>query len=63
MKITNTYQERESKKEKYSELSEEEKNIKRDYGKKKDIITCLKKIKKRLKQYHKSYREARKQPS
>ena len=32
-------------KNKYRELSEEEKNIKREYGKK-DIITCLKKIKK-----------------
>ena len=30
---------------KYRELSEEEKDIKREYGKK-DIITCLKKIKK-----------------
>ena len=32
-------------KNKYRELSEEEKNIKREYGKK-DIITCLKKIRK-----------------
>ena len=32
-------------KNKYKELSEEEKTIKREYGKK-DIITCLKKIKK-----------------
>ena len=30
---------------KYRELSEEEKDIKREYGKK-DIITCLKKIRK-----------------
>ena len=36
---------REREKNKYRELSEEEKNIKREYGKK-DIITCLKKIKK-----------------
>ena len=34
---------RESK-NKYSELTEEEKNLKREYGKK-DIIICLKKIK------------------
>ena len=38
--------ERERAKNKYRELSEEEKNIKREYGKKKDIITCLKKIRK-----------------
>ena len=38
--------ERERAKSKYRELSEEEKNIKREYGKKKDTITCLKKIKK-----------------
>ena len=44
MKIKKNYYERESK-NKYRELSEEEKNIKREYGKK-DIITCLKKIKK-----------------
>ena len=37
--------ERERAKNKYRELSEEEKNINREYGKK-DIITCLKKIKK-----------------
>ena len=36
---------RQRAKNKYSELSEKEKNIKREYGKKKDIITCLKKIK------------------
>ena len=35
---------RERAKDKYRELSEEEKNIKREYGKK-DIITCLKKTK------------------
>ena len=28
-----------------------------------DIITCLKKKKKRLKEYQKNYREAKKQPS
>ena len=37
-------------KNKYRELSEEEKNIKREYGKT-DIIACLKKRKKRLKEY------------
>ena len=37
---------RESGKNKYRELSEEEKNIKREYGKKEDAITCLKKIRK-----------------
>ena len=36
---------RERTKNKYRELSKEEKNIKREYGKK-DIITCLKKIRK-----------------
>ena len=36
---------RERAKNKYRELSEEEKNINREYGKK-DIITCLKKIRK-----------------
>ena len=44
---------------KYGELSEEEKNIKGEYGKK-DIITCLKKRKKRLKKYQENYREAKK---
>ena len=39
---------RERAKTKYRELSEEEKNIKREYGKK-DIIKCLKKIKKKQK--------------
>ena len=37
--------ERERAKNKYRELSEEEKNIKGKYGKK-DIIACLKKIRK-----------------
>ena len=37
--------ERERAKNKYRELSEEEKHIKREYGKK-DIIACPKKIKK-----------------
>ena len=36
---------RERAKNKYRELSEVEKNMKREYGKK-DIITCLKKIRK-----------------
>ena len=55
--------ERERAKNKYRELSEEEKNIKREYGKKKDAITCLKKIKKRLKEYQKNYGEAKKHAS
>ena len=42
------YLERERGKNIYSELSEEEKNIKREYGKK-NIIACLKKIKKKIK--------------
>ena len=49
---------RERANNKYRELSEEEKNIKRGYGKK-DII-CLKKIKKKLKEYQKNYCEAEK---
>ena len=36
---------RERAKNKYRELSEDEKNIKREYGKR-DITTCLKKIRK-----------------
>ena len=36
---------RERAKNKYRKLSEEEKYIKREYGKK-DVITCLKKIRK-----------------
>ena len=40
--------ERERAKNEYRELSEEEKNIKREYGKK-DIITCLKIIRKNQK--------------
>ena len=44
---------RERAKNKYRKLSEEEKNLKREYGKKKDII------KKRLKEYQKKYREAK----
>ena len=34
---------REQAKDKYKNLSEEEKNIKREYGKKGDIIVCLRK--------------------
>ena len=52
---------REGSKSKYRELSEEKKNIKREYGKK-HIITCLKKIK-RLKEYQKNCREAKKRLS
>ena len=53
---------RERAKNKYRELSEEEKNIKREYGKK-DIITCLKKIRKKKKKYQKNYGEAKKHAS
>ena len=37
---------KERAKNKYRELSEDEKNIKREYGKIKDIIICLKNIRK-----------------
>ena len=53
--MTKNYIKRERAKNKYRELSKEEKNIKREYGKK-DIITCLKKIRKKLKEYQKNYR-------
>ena len=53
---------RERTKNKYRELSEAEKNIKREYGKK-DIIICLKKIRKILKKYQKNYPEAKKHAS
>ena len=46
--------------DKYINLSEEEKNKKREYGKKIDISICLKKRKKRLKEYQKNYCEAKK---
>ena len=51
---------RERAKNKYRELFEEEKYIKREYGKKL-ITTCVKK--KRLKEYQKKYREAKKRVS
>ena len=44
---------REKAKNKYRKLSEEEKNLKREYGKRKDIITCVKKIKKKTKRISK----------
>ena len=49
---------REQTRDQYRNLSEKEKNIKREYGKKTDTI-CLKK-KERLKEYQKNYREAKK---
>ena len=45
--------------DKYKNLSEEEKN-KKENMKKTDIVICLKKKKKRLKVYQKNYREAKK---
>ena len=53
--------ERERAKTKYRELSEEEKNLKIEYGKK--IYNMSKENKKRLKEYQKSYREAKKHAS
>ena len=53
---------KERAKNKYRELSEEEKNIKRDYGKKRYHSMSEENIK-RLKEYQKNYREARKQRS
>ena len=50
----------EQARDKKRNLSEEEKNKKREYGEKKDTIICLKKIKQRLKEYQKNYREAKK---
>ena len=51
---------REQPRDKYRNLSEEGKNKKRQYGKKTYIAICLKKIKQRLKEYQKNYREAKK---
>ena len=50
---------REHARYKYRNLSEEEKNKKRENGKNRSAI-CLKKKKKRLKEYQKNYREAKK---
>ena len=50
---------REQARDKYRNLSEEEKN-KKEYEKKIDISICLKKRKKRLKEYQKNYCEAKK---
>ena len=46
-------------KNKYREVSEEEKNIKREYGKK----NMSEEKKKRLKEYQKNYRETKKRVS
>ena len=62
MKITENYQETERAKNKYRELSEEEKNIKREYGRNRyhDMSEENKKI---LKEYQENYYEAKKQAS
>ena len=44
---------RQQARDKYRNLSEEEKNKKRKYGKKADTKICLKKQKRRLKEYQK----------
>ena len=49
---------REQARDKYRNLSEEEKNKKRDYGK--NTYRNLSEEKKRLKEYQKNYREAKK---
>ena len=54
--------ERERAKNKYRELSEEEKNIKRGYGKKR-YHNMSEENKKKLKEYQKHYREAKKHDS
>ena len=58
MKITKIIKRAENK---YRELSEEEKNIKREYGKKR--YNMSEENKKRLKEYQKNYREANKRAS
>ena len=50
---------REQARDKYRNLSEEEEEKKENMGKI-DISICLKKRKKRLKEYQKNYREAKK---
>ena len=50
---------REQARDKYRNLSEEEKNKKRDYGKYRYLNMSEEKIK-RLKEYQKNYREAQK---
>ena len=52
---------REQARDKYRNLSEEEK-IKKENRVKIDVTTCLKKKKQRLKEYQKNYREAKKSP-
>ena len=54
--------EREREKNKYRDLSEEEKNIKREYGKKR-CHNMSKETKKKLKEYQKNYRETKKYAS
>ena len=53
---------RDRAKNKYRELSEEEKNIKREYGKNR-YHSMSEEKKKRLKEYQKNYREAKKRVS
>ena len=62
MKITKNYEEREKAKNKYRELSEEEKNIKGEYRKKR-YYNMSEENKKKLKEYQKHYREAKKHAS
>ena len=62
MKITKNYYERERAKNKYRELSEEEKSIKREYGKKR-YHNMSEENKKKLKEYQKNYREAKEHAS
>ena len=45
--------------DKYRNLSEEEKEEKKENIEKLDILICLKKRKKRLKEYQKNYREVK----
>ena len=52
---------RERAKSKYRELSEEEKYIKRKFGR--NRYHNMSEVKKRLKEYQKNYRETRKHPS
>ena len=57
--IKELLRERQRAKNKYRELSEEEKNIKREYGKKR-FHNMSKEKKQKLKEYQKNYREAKK---
>ena len=51
---------REQARDKYRNFSEEEKKIKKENMGKIDIVICLKRRKKMLKEYKKNYREAKK---